>query len=253
MADKFKVIFNEAELPSFVKVQTVGISVLPEITNNLKGIAGGYGMVDTGISIGSKTISLNVIIVQDEGVSLAGMSRELAYWLRGDNFKLSELRITDENEMTYMAKINTGVDLTDLLFAGTGTIEFIVPSGLAKSSNETPTVCNSTLQEIYIDYYGTGISYPVIEFHPSGSGSDTVLNITCLETGETLSINTGAYTAETVFNLDNRKKLVKKDGSLALTLINLDSDWINLLSRGYYTLTYNIAGTAICTVDEYWL
>lgn len=252
----FNISFNSINIPSFVKVRAVDFSVLPEVRNTFKNISGGNGLVDSGTTLGSKIITVSIIIVPTATSSLTEMSRELAYWLRGDNFKLSDLVISDEATMTYRAKINNQVDVSDLLYAGDGSLEFIVPSGTAKSSNVTPVIIDTASKTITINYNGTAPSFPKLTWKPDfASDSSLVFNLTCVETGQVLSVNTGDFTTtpETIYLFDNEKMVVKRNGLIDMKLINFTSDWIKFASRGTYIITYNASGTMTCTVPEFWL
>lgn len=244
----FSVTFNGNTIPSFVKVKTVDFTVLPDISHSFKQVAGGQGLLETGTTIGGKKLEMKIAIIPDSGKSLTDMARELAYWLKGNEYKTCSLIISDESAMTYQAKASESVDISDILFAGEGTLTFIVPSGIAKSS---VAVSITVSTNISITYNGTAPSYPVFTWTaPALTGA--TLNLTCTETGKTLSI-TGTFLANDVITLDCKNKCIKRNGTVEMTLLNLGSDWIKLPTRGTYTITKNQSGTYTCTTDNNWL
>lgn len=248
----FKVTFNGVSIPSFIKVRTVDFSVLPDINHSFKQIAGGFGLLETGTTIGAKVLKMKILIIPDSNKSLTEMSREFAYWLRGDNFKACDLIISDDATMTYKAKINDKVDISDLLFVGEGELEFIVPSGMAKGLSVTGGATTVGSGTFIVMYNGTAPSLPVITWTPPTNLTNVTLNISCAETGDIVSL-TGNFTAGVHVEIDCQKKVVKKGGLVDMKLINFSTTWLDFQSRGAYTLTVSRAGNYNCTYSEYWL
>ena len=128
--------FNGVSIPRFVKVRAVSISALPSINTNLKGINAGYGAINGKTSLGEKYLKAEVSIVIPSGYSIQKCARELAVWLKGNNFDLCPLIVEDDAEIRYMAKASSSVDIADLIVAGQGSIEFVIPSGCGESVNQ---------------------------------------------------------------------------------------------------------------------
>lgn len=248
----FNVTFNGISIPSFVGVRTVDFTVLPDISHSFKQIIGGMGLREAGTSIGGKTLKMKIIIIPDPNKSLTSMARELAYWLMGNNFKVSPLVISDENTMTYQAKINSAVDVSDLIYLGEGELEFIVPSGIAKSSTTVPVTVNTPSSKFTITYNGTAPTYPVINWTPSANLTNATINFTCVETGDTVSL-TGNFTSGQTILIDCENKVVKRAGTVEMTLINYSSNWIRLKTRGTYNITWSQSGTYTYSCSENWL
>lgn len=247
----FMVTFNGADMPDFLKVKAVNTSVLPEIKNNYKNVAGGFGAISTGTSIGGKKISLEVIIVPPKGKNLLQMQRELAYWLMGNDFKPSSLVISDEAHLEYMAKVEDATDISDLLFVGTGTINFYAPSGVA-FGRFTRYGANESANRIFVDYLGTAPSFPTFEFTPKVSVKNKTLRIVHVETGDTFLL-TGDFTAGEKVVIDSSKRLVKKGADLSLDMIDLKSRWLKLHGRRTNNFTYNLEGEMLLSYKEAWL
>lgn len=248
----FKITFNGVDIPSFVKVRTVDFSVLPSISHTFKQIAGGRGLLEAGTSIGEKVLKMRIVIVPTTGKSLTDMSRELAYWLQGNNFKLSDLIISDEDTKTYRAKINGSVDISDLIYVGEGDLEFVVPSGVAKSSTVVPVNIDTGASKITVTYNGTAPTKPVITWIPTSTLTGVTLNFTCVETGKMISL-TGTFESGITITIDCEMRVVKRGGVVDMKVINYTSDWITLPSRGTYNITWNQVGNYTASCREYWL
>lgn len=244
----FNITFNGVSMPSFVRVKTVDFTVLPDISHNFKQVTGNVGLIEAGTAIGGKTLKMSIMIIPDSGKSLTDMSRELAYWLRGNNFKTSSLVISEESTMTYQAKVNTAIDISDLIFVGEGELEFIVPTGIAKSSVAVGVVVGTN---IVITYNGTAPTKPVIQWTVPAPLTGATLTLTCTETGQSVSI-TGTFATNDVIIIDCKNKYVKKNGVVDMTLVNFSSKWISLPSRGTYNITKSQAGTYTCSTDNNW-
>lgn len=217
-------IFNGKKVPSFVRVQSVNVQTLPTIETNLKSIVGSSGRLAGRTTLGEKVITCSVVIVIPSGNSLQSCARELAVWLRGNDFKLSPLIITDDADVQYMAKINNSVDLSDLLVAGQGTLEFVVPSGDSESVNETT---NSGTDTVTVTNSGTKITYPSFKITVGKAVTDGVITLRNTSTGDSLSL-LGTFAVGDVLTVDCSKQLVKKADVVAISMISLSSKFFEL-------------------------
>lgn len=231
--------FNGKSLPKFMKVKRVNISALPSVSTNLKANAGGYGVLSGESTFGEKVISADVSIVIPSGYSLQKCARELAVWLQGDNFKLSPLIISDDAEVHYMAKISNSVAINDLIFAGEGTIEFVVPSGVAVGSVKSYT---GTTKSTFT-YEGTAKAYPQIELTLNSQISNGVVNITNVKTGEKISL-AGTFQAGNKIKIDCSKHLVKVNDKLQLNMLSLDSQFFGTVV-GANEISCSISGSSL--------
>jgi predicted phage tail component-like protein len=248
----FKITFNGADIPSFIGVRTVDYSVLPKISHEFKSIAGGRGLLEAGTSVGEKIIKMKIVVLPDTGKSLTEMTREFGFWLLGTDTKTHSLVISDDATMTYQAKINNSVDITDLIYAGEGELEWIVPSGVGKSSTTVPVTVNNSTKTMVITYNGSAPTQPVITWTPATTLTGVTQVFTNTGTGKSFSI-TGTFTAGVAITVDFAKKVVKRGSTVDMLIVNYSSDWLTLPSRGTYTITGTQAGTYTCTASEYWL
>lgn len=232
--------FNGKKAPEFVKVQAVNIQVLPTVETNLKSIAGSSGRLAGRSSFGEKLISCDIIIVIPENYTLQKCARELAVWLRGDDFKVSPLIITDDTEVRYMAKVNNSAELSDLLVAGQGTIEFVVPSGDSERVNTTTV---SGTGSVTANNQGTKVTYPVIEVTLGTAVNGGAVNITNNTTGSKVTLN-GTFEVGEVLTVDCNKHLVKRGDSLDISMLNIESQFFGL-KEGNNVIQCNNNGTTI--------
>ena len=247
----FNVTFNSLDIPSFVKVKAVDFAVLPSISHNFKQAVGGRGLLEAGTLIGGKILKLNIIIVPTAGKSLTDMSREFAQWLQGDSFKLCPLVISDEASMTYQAKINSSVDISDLIYIGEGDLEFIVPSGVAQNTTRNITVTPNGSILTFINN-GTAPSRPVIKWTPSATLTGVTQQFICSETGRKVEI-AGNFTAGVQITIDCENKVAKRGLVVEMTMVNFATEWIVIPNRGVFTVVGTYAGTYSATALEYWL
>lgn len=217
--------FNGVKVPEFLKVQAIHIQTLPAIETNLKKIVGSSGRIAGRSDLGEKVIKCDVIVVIPEGYSLQKCGRELAVWIRGNDFKLSPLIIEDDPEIQYLAKISNSVDLSDLLFVGSGSIEFVVPSG---DSELIRPVTTSGTKSVTVNNQGTKATFPVIEATIGTNvtaGSIVLQNIT---SGKK-AVFSGTFKAGQILTFDCNKHLVKLDNRLDISMLSIESEFFELL------------------------
>ena len=213
--------FNGVDIPNFIKVRAVNISALASVSTNLKTNAGGYGVLSGNSTFAEKVISADISIVIPSGYSIQKCARELAGWLKGNDFKLSPLIIKDDSEVQYMAKVNNSVDISDLIFAGEGSIEFVIPSGVALGTS-TKTYTGTT--RAVFTYGGTIKAYPQIEVTMNSQINSGSINIVNVKTGEKISL-AGSFNIGDKIVIDCSKHLVKVNDEIQLNMLSLDSQF----------------------------
>ncbi len=234
------ITFNNIKIPSFVKVQKIDVQTLPTIETNLKSIVGSSGRLAGRTTLGEKTISCDVIIVIPADYTLQKCSRELAVWLRGDNFKLSPLIISDDKDIRYWAKVSNSAEISDLLVAGQGTIEFVVPSGDSEAVRESTVTATDRIR---VSNNGTKTVYPVMKLVVGTAVTNNNILVQNTTTGESLSLYGNVQTGDTI-TIDCNKNLVKKNNEVAMNMLSLTSEFFGL-QLGANEITCNNAGTKI--------
>lgn len=217
----YRVYFNGIPMPSFVKVHNVDF-------------------VDLSLPVSGKptekTFTLTVSLV-DKAKSIHEMARELSMWLRGDNFALSPLSFSDNEDVTYMAAVKTAPVIKDLLYLGQTVIEFSVPSGAG--FGKTKAVAGTNAAQIAVDNEGTVPTFPVIQVTPTNTNSAQVpFTITDSVTGRVIRLK-GPIKAGEVITIDCNKKVVKRGNKVDMLLIQYNSDWLKF-DRAAHVITVDL-------------
>lgn len=237
----FKVSFNGKAVPNFVKIKAVKYTALPELQNSFVTRTSGVGLIDNGTQILGKTIKMDFILIKDHR-SILQLTQEFAGWLMGNNFNLSPLVITDGETVTYQAKVSNGVEISDAIAVGEGTVEFIVPTGVAEGGNAPITISGNT---ITVNYTGTAITYPVVKVDLTQSTS--VVKISDPDNGREVIVY-GSFRAGDVVEIDCRNKRVKVNGYINMKGVALESTWLSYPTTGTYKINCLGAGTWTCRV-----
>ncbi|MDS9997136.1 distal tail protein Dit [Bacillus atrophaeus] len=122
MAEFAGIYFNELPLPSFVRVINVNHSILPPVSQNTLAVGGKAGVYDYGNTLGSREISIDVIIVSPEENVLPSLLEELSAWLYYEEEK--ELILGDNPNRYYKAKFTGDSDIKESFLYGEGTLTF---------------------------------------------------------------------------------------------------------------------------------
>lgn len=215
--------FNGLDIPSFIKIKAVNIKVLPSISNNLISIVGSYGRLAGTVDVGEKIISCEFTLIKPSDKSIQECGREFAAWLRGNNFKESDLIIKDDSSVKYKAIVNDSTELKDLLYAATGTINFVVPSGCAE--DVAPKTITGDTQVTAVNE-GTVHTYPIIKITVKNTVADSlaVQNVT---TGKKIILNS-TFNGGDVVVFDCKRSVITVNDNVSMSIINLDSDFFNL-------------------------
>lgn len=230
----FKLIYNGVEAPDFLKVTGVDQSVLPSLNHFNTQLPSGYGDVDGGVGIGSKTFRISYKIIKNLSYDDSYYIDALYLWLIGDNYKVSKLELDNSGEY-YLARPVGQTELTDDIITGSGVITFVASNPRRYSPVEKEVTLN-LLSETSITYNGIVPVYPVFSLRCSGTESIKIVN---KNTGEFVLVS-GALTGNII--IDCNKKYVSVNGKKDLTLLHQTSDWV-LLRRGITSLEITTTGT----------
>lgn len=237
----FGIKFNGKPIPSYVRVRSVKYTALPELQNNFQRKISGVGLVDAGTQILGKTVTVEFSIIKDNR-SILQLTQDFAKWLMGNNFNLSPLEITDGEKVTFQAKVNNGVEITDALAVGEGTIEFIVPTGVATGGNSDVSVVGN---KITVYYTGSAISFPQVSVTLEEATS--VVRIQDPRSGRQVTVN-GNFRAGDTIEIDCMAKRVKINGYINMKGVSLNSTWISYPTSGTYTIQCVGTGVWSCRV-----
>lgn len=230
--------FNGVSIPSFIKIRAVYVSALPTINTNLKGNTAGFGSLCGKTAFGETYLKADISIILPKGYSLQKCARELAVWLKGNNFELSPLIVEDDAGIRYMAKASSSVDISDLVVAGEGTLEFVIPSGCGESVSEKTA---TGTPKASINYQGSQRTFPVIEVTVGGTAS--IVTINHVQKGHAIYLN-GSFKSGDKIHIDCSKHLVKVNNVLHMEMIGLTSKFIELHS-GANEISCSVSGSAV--------
>lgn len=235
------ITFNGRSMPSYMRVKAVNFTALPELQHNMTQKTSGVGLIDNGTQILGKTVSVDFILIKGKK-TLLELQRDFSQWLTGNNFKLSPLVITDGITVTYQAKVNNSVDITDAYATGEGTIEFMIPTGVADVGNSDVSVIGNL---ITVFYTGSAITYPVVTVDVSAPCS--MLGIYDQQYGRNVVVY-GSFRAGDTVVFDCRNKRVKINGYISMKGVSLDSTWLSYPTAGTYQIECTGEGVWSCTV-----
>ena len=233
MSKGYTILFNGKELPDFIKVKSVSFQVLPAVNHQFLHIGSTGGVKTAAVNLGGKVFDVEVVLVKEHGRSLTELGIELSLWCAGNDFRLSKLIFTDDIAVAYDAVVTNNVEINDLLYAGEGTIQFTVPSGIA--NRVEPTTVSSINGRANINYTGTAVAYPEITFYPNTDRINESVAFYSVANGTRVVI-TGDFIAGNPVVINCDKKVVSIGNSIALKMIQLETDWIYLQSGTHDTI-----------------
>ncbi|MGB3160395.1 MAG: distal tail protein Dit [Carnobacterium sp.] len=223
--------FNKKSVPDFIRITGIKFPVMGEISHNETVIPRRFGNIDNGINFGGKKINLTITLVKDKIKNIHTQSDELKVWLKGDNWKPSQLTFDEQPTKYLLARVVGSVDINDLFMYGESEIEFIA-SDPTKYDLASYNV-SSTNGAVNIPYAGMEDTPAVITVTVKEACNN--LNIKHTQTGFNIRL-IGAFKAGAVVLIDCDKKVVKVNGAVTMKLLAFESRWI-YLSSGTNTIT----------------
>jgi predicted phage tail component-like protein len=152
---------NGVDIPSFVKVNKIGFSILPPIENNLLKVRGKAGLYNFGQDVGTRKITVSYTIIAEEinGVTAAG--REFAQWLY--HKEPVELVSSDEPDKHYLVLPDGETDVDETVNIGQGEITFVCTEPFAFGDEKTLQVTPEDENPFDVLNTGNTETYPVIK------------------------------------------------------------------------------------------
>lgn len=218
------VTFNGVAIPSFVKVRGIEFSVLPELSVQYQELPRTLGGSFLYTQKGTKKFSLDILIELPNGRALFDCAEEFGDWLQGDNYAPSKLEFSEMPDYYYMANVNGAVNVTDILVAGEGSVEFLAVDPSKYSTNGLEVSGNSPLT---VNYSGKVEQPFTVTF--TVPQESTLLGITNVRTNKTMRLK-GTFKQGDTVTFDTRKKQVIYNNQINMRLLSIDSEWLTLLS-----------------------
>jgi len=123
MATFSGIIFNEIQMPDFVRVTSIEHSILPVVSQTTLSVGGKAGAYDYGNVVGTREIAVNISIVAPEENVLPQLLEQLSNWLYYTEAK--ELILGDNPNRYYLAKFTGDSTFKESFLVGEGTITFL--------------------------------------------------------------------------------------------------------------------------------
>lgn len=223
MSLEYVLSFGGIDLPKWVKVQSISFSALPSITTNERSIVRRHGNVDAGIEIGGYTFSLNVVI-DLEDKTIFDRSKELKRFLKGSGWQDTQRLIFEESpDEYYLARASSSADITDIILAGEGNIEFSVPDG--KRYALEPTVQTFSVMDFTVDYEGMEDVGTVFTVEIESDVENLTIEDTV--TGQALRLE-GNFNSGSTVVLNSSKKNIEIDEQVDMRMLTFSSRWLYL-------------------------
>lgn len=237
------VSFNDKPLPEWVRVTGITFPALPELTHKEHEVSGRYGNVDSGVEIGGKTFSLEVLIKLDD-VNIQDRVQELKAWLKGSGWENTDKLVFEESpDYYYLARNISSVDVNDLFMYGTGSIEFRASDGIRydRRINKLPFIYSELV------FFYSGQEQAPITVNVDVSGDVSGIALTHLESDKQLLLNGDFKNGDSVV-LDNSKKVVKVNESTDMNRLKIGSRWL-YLDSGKNTLRLSVEEGSVESLD----
>lgn len=115
--------YNGVDVPSFVIVRGVKVSLLPPISPVTVSVRGRAGSYRFGDDLGNRQITVDYTICADSPADLRVKARQFANWFYSTEPK--PLVLAEEPDKHYLAQVSEETDLDELLGIGQGSITFL--------------------------------------------------------------------------------------------------------------------------------
>lgn len=231
--------FNGVEIPAFIKVTGITFPVLGAVTTRETEIPRRLGNVDNGVKFGGKPINLSITLLKDNKKTIQEQSDELKLWLKGDNWKVSQLILGDQPNKYHLARVSNSVEINDLFINGEGEIEFYCADPVKYDVTEQTKA--STAGVATITY--TGIEEAPTNITVQVTKDCTNIKLTHKQTGKAIDL-IGTFKIGQSINIDSSKKVVKVDGVTAMRLVSFSNEWL-YLTQGTNTITFTSSTSGV--------
>lgn len=237
----FRLRLNNISAPDFLRVTGVDQYILPSIDHYNSKIPGAYGNVDGGIAFGDKVFRVNYKMQIDSNRDDSYYILKLEEWLLNACNSTAKLTF-DESGSYYIVRVTDATDYKDSILYGSGSITFTAsnPRLYAPESTEVDISLDALTT---VNYIGLVPAQPV--FTIVCPVDTTSIKLTNIDTNEVITVS-GSNLVGTVV-IDCNKKFVSLDGTKDMTLLSLNSDWIQL-KTGTNRITVVTTGADVTSI-----
>jgi predicted phage tail component-like protein len=238
------VIFDGHDLDELFICGEPEITIL-DMTPNIKPTDAHEGAVFAGTSFGTSTVKFQIAVIGESAEARRNAFSNLGMWLDVDEPK--RLVLPDTPDRYYMAVPSGGLDIKRHYDGEIATLTFVLVNPVAYGREISFTVPSGG--SITFNVGGTYKTRPRIQASAVRDSSSLVYGLR-LDEQDFVHIATGSASARTV-DVDCDERTCKVNSSVSM--ITLDSDWLEF-EPGTHTLRMdNGTGAATVTYRERWL
>lgn len=166
MAFKFK----GQDVPSYVIIQNVELSLLSPISVETMRVSGRAGSYDLGNEYDQKEIAVEYTIEGTSVADLRAKARDFATFLLSE--KAEELILLEEPDKKYYAKVEGATTYKEEGFVAQGSFTFLLTDPHLYGATQTVPMVNGSNT---VTMGGNTVAYPTIDLTFSGASTDLVL------------------------------------------------------------------------------
>ncbi|MFD9628681.1 distal tail protein Dit [Peribacillus muralis] len=152
---------NGVDIPSFVKVNRVGYSLLPTVNNNTLSVRGRKGVFLYGQELSDRKIEVDFTIIASAVNGVLTKARVLGSWLFHQ--EPVKLILADEPDKYYLVVPDGDTNIDEAFKTGTGTMTFLCVDTVAYGADKSLTVKPAADAIFQVNVGGNAETYPEIE------------------------------------------------------------------------------------------
>ena len=163
MAKFYGVHLDEVQMPDFVKVVGIQHSILPPVSQNTVEISGRAGAYDFGNEIGTREITLDILVVAEEENVMPQLLEQFGAWLYHSEAK--KLVLGDNPNRYYMAKVTGDSNIKESFLVGEGSITFTCSDPYIYGMEKTLLIPDTYAGDV-LEVNNTGLAetFPQMQF-----------------------------------------------------------------------------------------
>lgn len=163
---------NGIDLPSFAKIASIEVSVLPPITNNTIQVRGRKSPHFYDQQLGTRKINATVILLAEEANAVIAKVGQLAEWFYHE--EAVPLVISDDPGKTWTVLPDGDTNVEEVVSTGKVTLSFICMEPFAYGPDHEVTLTPIDDEPVYFTVYGNATTYPEIELTLNQDNVDTI-------------------------------------------------------------------------------
>ncbi|MBS6502578.1 MAG: phage tail family protein [Clostridium sp.] len=232
------ILFNDKYIPEWITINRIGYKILPSFN------------IDEYTKDGEINKKKNSRVIQIDFSCnrrvLLTKEKEIEFidWLKGNNFNYSKLRLPNDPESYYMAKVKSNIDITGSLRRAKGTIEFLCTGN--RIENSLNSVSLNYNREVYCG--GTAEVKPKIKIKVLSQVDEINISIDNYKYNNFIKL-VGNFNQNDSIEIDMSNNKISKNGIVDLSIMSLDSYFHRLVPGENI---YTISQSSKCNITLEW-